>query len=234
MVADCFQTATAAGIKVDVVVDIGLPANHILSRAVDLPASMIVMGTHGAGGFERFLLGSVAEKVLRKATCPVLTVPPRPHATSTLPFKRVLCAVDFSESSLKGLEFAFSLAQESGATLTILHVVEWPWGEPPSRLEPPPPHHATALSEYRLYLEQSATGRLNALVPAAVQDRCPTTARLEHGRSWEEILRVAELEKTDLIVVGIHGRNALDLTLFGSTTNHVVRRSTCPVLTLRR
>jgi nucleotide-binding universal stress UspA family protein len=64
--------------------------------------------------------------VLRKARCPVLTVPPRAQATSRLPFRRVLCAIDFSEASLGALQFAASLIQESGAALTLLHVLEWP------------------------------------------------------------------------------------------------------------
>ena len=84
----------------------GQPAPAILDCAVRLPADLIVMGTHGAGGFERFVLGSVAEKVLRRAACPVLTVPSRAHATSVLPFKRVVCAVDFSDSSLTALHYA--------------------------------------------------------------------------------------------------------------------------------
>jgi len=60
------------------------------------------------------------------------------------------------------------------------------------------------------------------------------TPRISHGKSYVEILRVAAEDRADLVVMGIHGRNALDLMLFGSTTNQVVRRATCPVLTLRR
>ena len=126
-----FRAATAAGVAVDVAVDIGQPATAILDCSVRLPADLIVMGTHGAGGFEHFVLGSVAEKVLRRAACPVLTVPPRAHATSVLPFKRVLCAVDFSDASLDGAALRLSLARGIGAALTLLHVIEWPWEEPP-------------------------------------------------------------------------------------------------------
>lgn len=101
--ADRFEAASAAGVELDILVDVGQPAARILNRATSLPADLIVMGTHGTGGFERLVLGSVTEKVLRKAACPVLTVPPRAHATSQLPFKRLLCAVDFSDSSLTAL-----------------------------------------------------------------------------------------------------------------------------------
>ena len=148
----------------DVVVDVGQPAAQILVRSVDAESDLIVMGTHGASGFEHLLLGSVTEKVLRRARCPVLTVPPHAQATSTLPFRRLLCAIDFSDSSLRGLELACSLAKESNAALTLLHVVEWPWHEPPPPvLEDLPSDQAAALAEFRRYVEKSAIERLRAL-----------------------------------------------------------------------
>jgi nucleotide-binding universal stress UspA family protein len=231
----CFETARAAGVSVDVLIDTGQPAHQILDRAVTLPANLIVIGTHGASGFEHLVLGSVTEKVLRKAPCPVLTVPPHAQATSRLPFRRLVCAVDFSDWSLTALDLAFSLAQGSNAEVMIVHVIEWPWHEPP----PPqpsdmPPEQAAALAEFRRYLEQTATARLAALTPDAVRDRCATTLRVVHGKPYVEILRVAAADGADLIVMGVHGRNAADVMLFGSTTTQVIRRATCPVLTLRQ
>src|SRR5215471_2297226 len=117
----------AEGLCFRVLVDIGQPAHAILERASKLPADLIVIGTHGTSGFQHLVLGSVTEKVLRRAACPVLTVPPRAHATSQLPFRRLLCAVDFSDASLDAVRSAVSLADESGAALTLLHVLEWPW-----------------------------------------------------------------------------------------------------------
>jgi nucleotide-binding universal stress UspA family protein len=231
----CFESASAIGVGVDVLIDTGQPAGRILDRAAALPADLIVMGTHGASGFEHLILGSVTEKVLRKAPCPVLTVLPFAQATSRLPFRRLLCAVDFFDWSLTALALAFSLARESDAGVTIVHAIEWPWLEPPSpELSELPSAQAAALAEYRRHLEQSATARLKALTPEAVLDRCPTVLRVVHGKAYVEILRVAAEEEADLIVMGVHGRNAADLMLFGSTTNQVVRRATCPVLTLRR
>jgi nucleotide-binding universal stress UspA family protein len=231
----CFRTAIDAGIDVDVAVDIGQPAVDILDRAAGLPANLIVIGTHGAGGFEHLLLGSVAEKVLRKATCPVLTVPPRAHATSVLPFQRLLCAVDFSDPSLAALALACSLAQESGAALTILHVIEWPWIEPPApALGDLPVEQGAQLAEFRRYLEKTATSRLQTLIPETVQSRCAARSALRHGKPYVEILRTAEDVRADLIVIGVHGRNTAGMMLFGSTTNQVVRRAACPVLTLKQ
>ena len=231
--SSCLEAANTTGVDVEVLVEVGQPAREILACAERRPADLIVMGTHGVGGFEHLVLGSVAEKVLRKATCPVLTVPPRARATSRLPFKRILCAVDFSDWSLVALDFARSVAEESGASLTLLYVVEWPWKEPPAPvLSELPPQQAAALGEYRRYIETSAMARLELLVPDALRDRCTTCLR--HGTPYTEILRLAAAETADLIVLGVHGRNLIDMTLFGSTTSQLVRRATCPVLTLRR
>ena len=230
-----FRNATAAGIGVDVVVDIGPPAKRILDRAAELAADVIVMGTHGASGFQHLVLGSVTEKVLRKAPCAVLTVPPRARATSRLPFTRLLCPVDFSDASLAALQMARSLARESSSALTVLHVIEWPWSEPPAPVTPDlPPAQAGALVEYHRYVETSAMARLRGVIQEAVVDRSAPQPRLRYGKPYVEILRVAAEEGADLIVIGVHGRNLLDMTVFGSTTNQVVRQATCPVLTLRQ
>jgi len=230
--ARAFSGVIAAGTPVDVMVHVGEPARDILESAASLPADLIVMGTHGLSGFEHLLLGSVAEKVLRKAACPVLTVPPRAHATSSLSFKRILCAVDFSDCSMHALTFARSMAEEARAALTIVHVLEWPWEEPPApRLETLPEVQAFSLAMYRRERESDAKARLATLIPAATGD---TSAKVCHGKPYEQILQVAAEEHSDVIVVGVRGRGAIDRAIFGSTANHVVRAATCPVLTLRK
>jgi nucleotide-binding universal stress UspA family protein len=223
-VAECL--ASAGGSDATVIVESGEPVDRILEHARTLPADLLVIGTHGVGGFEHLMLGSTTEKVLRKATCPVLTVPPRARATSKLPFKRILCPVDFSDSSRAALDFAFSLAQEGDAELTILHVLEWPDSDPLT-------NRPISVPEYRLELEADLTTKLDALVPDDVRTWCRPVTRMAHGKAYREILGIATEDTSDLIVMGVHGRNALDLMLFGSTTNQVVRRATCPVLTLR-
>jgi CPA2 family monovalent cation:H+ antiporter-2 len=221
----CFRSA---GPDVEVLIDSGQAAYQILERAKSLPADVVVIGTHGAGGFEHLLLGSVTEKVLRRATCPVLTVPPRARTTAKLPFKRILCPLDFSDSSLAALELAFSLSQQGEAALTILHVFEWPTEDESLTARP------FIGPEYRRDREREATAKLQELILDPVRDWCRPTTRLAYGKAYREILGIATEDKSDLIVMGVHGRNPLDLMLFGSTTNQVVRRATCPVLTRRR
>jgi nucleotide-binding universal stress UspA family protein len=233
--AAAFVQTSAGAVAADVAVAIGQPATTVVDRAAALSVDLIVMGTHGASGFERLLIGSVTEKVLRKAVCPVLTVPPRTHATSQLPFRRVLCAVDFSDWSRAAVDFAASLAAESGASLDLLHVVEWPWEEPPAPVfSELPPAQASALLEFRQSLVTSATRRLESLVAATLTDKCAVTVQIAHGKPYVETLRIADDIAADLIVLGVHGRNPVDLAVFGSTTHQVVRRATCPVLTVRR
>jgi nucleotide-binding universal stress UspA family protein len=230
-----FSAAARAGVAVDVCVETGSAADQILARAGMETADMIVMGTHGSGGFKHLVLGSVTERVLRQARCPVVTVPPRAQATSRVPFRRLLCAIDFSESSLAALEYATSLAVESDAALTMLHVIEWPWDEPPPpNLDELPAAQAAALREYRRYCERMASAELEALVAGVSNSLKTPTTRLCHGKPYVQILDAAAKENSDLIVVGVHGRNPVDLMLFGSTANQIVRRATCPVLTLRR
>ena len=226
------KAAGAAGMPVDVHVVVGHAAATILAEAAARQTDLIVMGTHGASGIEHLLLGSVTEKVLRKASCPVMTVPPRVRATSRVPFARVLCAVDFSEWSTAAVALASELAGAAGAALDLLHVIEWPWDEPP----PPdfadiPGEQASALQEFRRYVTRSAAARLES-----VAGRTPNGAAVHvaHGKAYAEILRAAASQAADLVVLGVHGRNPIDLTLFGSTANQVVRQATCPVLTVRR
>jgi nucleotide-binding universal stress UspA family protein len=207
----------------------GDPARNIIDQALAIAADLVVMGTHGRGGFERLLIGSVAEKVLRKAPCPVLLVPP--HVTATahpdVSFKRILCPMDFSPSALQALGFALDLARQSDGVVTVFHVLEWLAEEEPREYT-----HFT-VPEYRQYFIDDARQRMEALVA----DNARTWGRIEHrlvlGRAYREILRVAADCGTDLIVMGAQGRDGLGLTLFGSTTQQVVRAATCPVLTVR-
>jgi len=227
----CFAEA-GEDVDVEVAVDIGRPAPAILERAASLPADLIVMGTHGAQGIERFLLGSVAEHVLRRALCPVLTVPAHRPSSLAFPWRRYLCAVDLSDPSQAALRYTASLAKTVGGTVTVLLVIEWPWLEPPPpSLSELPPAQAAALAEYRRYVETTANRQLEALVRDAGIDRA--VVRIRHGKPYVEILRLAEEEHVDVIVTGVGGRSAVDMALLGSTTNQVVRRASCPVLTLR-
>ena len=217
----------------DVVVETKLVHGPIVANVVDeargLPADLIVIGTHGRGGFERFVLGSVAEKVLRKAPCPVLTVPPAAPGAPDVPqpFKAIICAVDFSPSSLTALEYALLLAGESGKRLILLHVFDWD----DERVVPDLFDQQT--SAMREEHRRTTLERMRALVPDSTRVWCECRELTATGRPHEKVVEVASDEGADLIVMGVHGRRIANLLQFGSTTNQVVRHAACPVLTVR-
>jgi nucleotide-binding universal stress UspA family protein len=216
------------GVRLEtLVVEAPAAYSEILRQAERLRSDLLVMGTHGRSGFERLFLGSTTEKVLRKARCPVMTVPRRaPDAMpcGPVPFTRILCAVDFSDSSKVALDYASSLARESQAALTLAHVIE----TRPLYYDFSPP----AAIDLTAWLEEART-QLRAMVPDAVRASVSVKEAVREGKSYREILALADELEADLIVMGVRGRGTADLLFFGSTTHHVIRAARCAVLTLR-
>ena len=227
------EAEKAPGVAVEAVLREGGAAAEILDQVTEMNADLLVMGTHGRSGFERLVLGSVAEKVLRKAKCPVLTVPRQlPDAVPAAPvlFKRILCAFDFSNSSAHALKYAMSMAQEADAHLTVLHVVEH---ELQNAADLPVIAYDARMTSEEFLKEREAALKRRLQEAVSATEFCTVESVLAHGKPWREILRIAAEQQTDLIVMGVQGRDAADLLLFGSTTQHVVREASCPVLTLR-
>ena len=232
------DTESAPGVSIDAEIREGDAVGEILSLATDMKADLLVLGTHGRSGFERLLLGSVTEKLLRKASCPVLTVPRRhPDAVPATPvlFKQILCAVDFSECSMHALNYAMSVAQEADAHLTVLNVMGDELDVTPDAYGAIIMNDLESLADFRKRHQDEARRRLNEAVPESVAAYCNVETMVSSGgKPSREILRIASEQQTDLIVVGVQGRGAASVMFFGSTTNHVVREATCPVLTIRR
>lgn len=225
---------SSPGIGIESMVYEGSTAEAILGQAATMAADLIVMGSHGRSGFERVLLGSITEKVLRKAMCPVLTVPRGlPDAVPAGPvlFKQILCAVDFSHSSMRALNYALSLAQEADAHLAVVHVSTPELDHIPD-ISVSGAH--VSVAAYQRQWEDDVRQRLKEAVPDEAATYCSVESLMVRGKPWREILRLAAERGADLIVMGVQGRGAVDLMLFGSTTQHVVRGAACPVLTLRQ
>jgi nucleotide-binding universal stress UspA family protein len=205
---------------------------EILAQIASAHADLLVIGTHGRSGFQRLFLGSVTEKVIRKASCPALVVPPRASDVppgSPIQFRRILCAVDFSESSLDALAYALNMAEEADAELTVLHVVEFP---PVFVNEPTMP--PLDLSRLRDAAAADARRKLQELIPEQARTYCTVETVVVEGRAYREILRYATERQSSLIVMGVGAGGTLDLMVFGSTAHHVIRASACPVLIVRR
>jgi nucleotide-binding universal stress UspA family protein len=230
-IGDLVAPLLGEGVPIETRVLEGEPWRVILEEAEDRVADLLVMGTHGRSGFEVLLLGSVTEKVLRRAPCPVLTVGNVSPQTRTGPlFRSVLCAADLTPASEHTLDVAISVAAENDARITLLHVVDSLPGDIGTR-----PHLGVPeIGPLRHELLAEARAQLHKAVPRAARSFCEVSERVETGVAWSGILRVAARMDADLIVMGAHTRGALGRTLFGSTANQVVRRANCPVLVVRQ
>lgn len=218
----------AKGLSAECLVAEGDVAGEILAQAQQ-SADLLVMGTHGRSGFDHLVLGSVVEKVLRKASCPVLTIPRAAPAAAAVPglFHHIVAAVDFSDASQRAFAFAMSLAEEADAHLTALHVIDLPEAVETWIIDS---------RDGRGHLEkwkQGTLNRLRELVPDEIRPYCHVEELVEEGQPYREILRVADERDAGLIVIGAHGRGVVERVFIGSTAQHVVRQAVCPVLTVR-
>ncbi len=202
-----------------VIVDEGGVTEGILAAAHERSVDLIVMGTHGRKGFERLALGSVTQKVLRKARCPVMAVrkPSNGAGAEDLAphtqFNRILFGSDFSACSARAFQYAASIAARYHAELTLLHVME------------------SSPSEENLQAEtEKLKTRLEEPVTEEVRKLCRIQAVVRDGIPHREIVCLAQETRADLVVLGVHGHHALDLGLFGSTTYRVIQLGACPVL----
>lgn len=202
----------------EAVVQEGPVPESILQFARKRNVSLIVMGPHERPGIEG-MLGSVTERVMRKSGCPVLAVRRGAHgsapATAGRDFnpRRIILCTDFSRPSSQALGSALALAMEFGSELTAVHVLE----------NIPPDADFQKVSEG---LAENITG----LIPAEAADWCESRATVRIGKPYLEIVQLALEEQADLIVMGVRGRNALNLAMFGSTTHRVIQMAPCPVL----
>ena len=219
---DFLSKQARPGIQIESFVDEGDVTDTILGFAQAQAVDLIVMGTHGRHGVDHILLGSVAEKVLRKARCPVLVVRKPAHefvapgdTVEPVHLRRILFGVDFSTYAERALLYALSLAEEYKTELTLLHVME----------------------DFPLHKDLSAVTsevvqQIERLLPASARSHALLKPRLRVGKPYEEIICAAREADADLIILGVRGRNALDLAIFGSTTHRVIQKGPCPVLTV--
>jgi nucleotide-binding universal stress UspA family protein len=186
----------------------------IRRHSVDL----IILGTHGRHGLKKLVLGSSAEQIFRKASCPVLTVGPhvgKPPADGPL-FRQIIFATDFSAGSLRALPYALSLAEENDAHLILLHVVP---------LVP---------LQQQDQVAASARKQLKALIPPEAGDWCRPECVVRFEFPAEGILSLAESQQADLIVMGVHKAVPVAAShLPWAIAYEIVCHATCPVLTVR-
>lgn len=200
---------------------------EVISRLISKhDVDLLVVGTHGRTGARKLLMGSIAEKIFRQAACPVLSVGPSVSCQSAgeVQFRNILVATNFGKESLASLRYAFSLAEEAQATLTLLHVIEQP---------------AAGIIDLEA-LTASVMRRLQELVPPEAEDWRHVECMVEFSQLFalpaQRILELARDRTADLIILGVrptHRAMSTVTHLAQTTAQHIVAHATCPVLTVR-
>jgi nucleotide-binding universal stress UspA family protein len=222
------EAVGATNLNPAVRVEEGPAHERIVQRAHAQPADLLVVGTHGRGGFSRALLGSVTEKVLRTAPCPVLTVPRAAPAltTAAVALTRIVCGIDYSPSARAALRYALELGRQAGGSVTALYALEYMDPEEPCE------HVDFDIRQRHQHFVDHARRRLHAELGRELAMPCAVEEVVAIDRAYRAILRQAEMSKADLIVMGAQGTGGLELMLYGSNTQHVLRGASCPVLTV--
>jgi nucleotide-binding universal stress UspA family protein len=211
---------TFAGIDTEVVIDEGDIQSSLNSAVEKYDADLVVIGTRGRTGMAKLLLGSVAEKIFRTVSSPVLTVGPRSDPAKA-DIREILFATDFAHESQSVAAYAVSLAQEYQARLTLLHVAP-----------EPKPGELVSWSD----VQESSKQMLRKFVPVEAEAWCKPEYFVERGKPAERILELANLRDVDLIVLGVRPEKGVPGAashLPIATAHKVVVRANCPVLTVR-
>ncbi|HXY11668.1 MAG TPA: universal stress protein [Terriglobales bacterium] len=199
----------------------------IESHEIDL----LVVGTRGRAGLRKVILGSVAEELFRQASCPVLTIGPAVPAGMGTELRRILLATDFGEASQQALPYAFALAADSNAALTLLHVLM----PSPFRNIGPYWYMGRDVVEAHETAQRNTLGRLKQLIPPERKLGSDPELLVGFGLVSHEIVRIAAASQADLIVMGVNRAASVRVSahLPWATAYEVVGHAKCPVLTVR-
>jgi len=218
----------------------GRAFDEICQAAHELSADLIICGTHGYRGMARLLLGSTAERIVQHATAPVLVV--REHQREfvasrrrqtklnrrSVRLNRIVVGTDFSETSRDAVVYAVAFARRFGADLLLVNAIYPQYYA--TNADYLPFDYGSLLDETRRAAEKDMDEIGQSVSFGDVSFR----TRIEEGHPGETLVKVAEEEGADLIVVSTHGRTGLPHVLVGSTAQHVVRHANCPVLVIPR
>jgi nucleotide-binding universal stress UspA family protein len=207
-------------------IGVGNAPQLILDAALREHADMIVMGTHGLGGFRKLLLGSTTERVLRHTSTALLAVPPTriqrviPDSSGPrLELTRILLGTDFSNASATALQYAIDIAQQVGVPLVLSHVVT------PVVVPPRWQSYVADMDEERTRYAQTRLAALAARLKGSIE--CETVVSI--GRPADSLAALAEERQAGLIVMGLMGEEAPRVRP-GSVAFRVVCLAHVPVL----
>jgi nucleotide-binding universal stress UspA family protein len=215
---DHYHTETIRGIS---------PADEIIKYADKNEFELIIMGTHGRSAISHFLMGSVAERVVRHAPCPVITVAHQEKETYRLPtINKIVLPIDFSEFSKQVVEYAVDLAKVFDAKIEFLHILD-------QRVHP---SYYIVGHDFFLTAEPELPEKALKTLQEFISDISPSgvvfSYAVQEGVPHNGILEFAESVDADLIMMTTHGLSGLEKMLIGSTTEKVVRKANMPVFTI--
>jgi len=221
--ADRLARIQAHGVTAEVIIRTGPPGEVLAALAVELQAELIVIGTHGATGLSRFLLGSVAASTIRHATCDVLVC--RAPWSNTV-FQRPLVATDFLPTSSQAISHA-SRVCVPGAPVDVVHAWQLPTGSWGASLLGQARFPWSTVRDAVVVAAKTQADKLTREYAALGQ---PVNVELIQGPPAQVITHEAERRGHDLIAVGAHGHRGVRRLLLGSVAESTVRHSPCSVL----
>jgi nucleotide-binding universal stress UspA family protein len=199
----------------------------ILEYASDEDIDLIVMGTHGRRGLGHLLLGSATEEVVRMAKCPVFSVRESEKPKSLEAINKVLVPVDFSDHSKSALAYASEIASSYRAQLQLLHIIE----------ETTHPAYSLSGKSSKIDLvpgiEEDYRKKIRQMIQETGIPLEGTEIIINSGQAALEIIKFADENLSDLIVIATHGLTGIERFLLGSVTEKVVRMAPCPVFTIK-
>jgi nucleotide-binding universal stress UspA family protein len=211
---------------VSLTVVIGSPLNEILHEVKRCSADLLVLGVSGASGSAKDT-GALATKCVRKAATKVMLV----RETHTVPFKRVMACVDFSEISGDVIDQAMRVATLARAELHLLHVFSSPW----SRVHYMAPTRQ-ASPDFQAQYRAALNHRLEECLEehrAKAPDIDIKCQLFDSNSQWQGIVEYAKMNRIDLAVLGTRGRGGLKYVLLGSTAERVLTHTPCSVLAIK-
>ncbi len=217
--------------------DVNIPVNYELIRGYSAPsailnylnttsADLVVIGTHGRSGVEHFLIGSVTEKVVRYAPCPVLTVPTNFQGKDLFP--KIVVPFDFSRHSIKALELASEFIQLGTKEIHLFYAVDkdvhpalYAWGM------------KSVLDIIPDIVDKAEEKMAKIMKGIPELSKAQIIKKVDTGVPHKEIARYVSKIDADLIVIATHGLVGLDRMLLGSTTERLLRAVKKPILTIK-
>lgn len=200
--------------------------DEILTFAEEQKSDLIVMGSHGRTGITKALLGSVTEKVVREANCPVLTVKKGKYTEDLIDVKRIILPLDFSDHCKLAIKYGVVLAKLLNVKLEVVHVLD-------SMVHPA--YYSVGI-DTPSELDPELVTRIKDSLKKFMDEANVTLdydLNVFEGKPYKEITEFADHKEDSLIIISAHGSSKLERFMIGSTTDRVIRTAQSPVLTIK-